>query len=84
MLILFGTKGTRKVIGQTKWPWNCDHCNNQRTWAVVKDRNWFTLFFLPVIPLNTTQSVICPICGRAIRIDRNNRDEIMPMLDMDE
>ena len=84
MLILFGTKIKRKVIGQTKALWTCKHCNNKNVWPVVKDRKWFTLFFIPIIPMSATQLVICPICGSALRVYSDNREEVMPMLEMYE
>lgn len=84
MLILFGSKTKRKVIGQTKTVWTCKHCNNQNVWPVVKERDWFTLFFVPIIPMSSRQLVICPICGSALRIHKDNIDETMPMLDIYE
>ena len=84
MIILFGSRVKRSVIGQTKTAWFCERCNNERIWPVVRDRNWFTLFFIPVIPLNASQHVICPVCGNALRIHKENQEEILPILDIQE
>ena len=84
MLILFGSKTKRKVIGQTRWEWTCKRCNNHNIWPVVKDRDWFTLFFIPVIPMSATQLVICPICGNALRVSNENSAEVLPLLDVYE
>lgn len=48
-------------IGETK-KYECGRCHNVEKWDVYEKRTWFSLFFLPVIPLHTTYFEQCPIC----------------------
>jgi len=84
MFIIWGLKNIRKQIGQTNTTWICKHCKNENYWPVVKDRKWFTLFWIPLIPLNATRNVVCPICGSTLRINKDNEDNLLPLLDIDE
>ena len=51
MIILFGTKRMRTSLGTVMLL--CQRCQRPSAHAVVKLRTWFTLFFIPVIPLNS-------------------------------
>lgn len=41
----------------------CPNCNNEERWELHKCKEWFTLFFLPVLPYKTEFSERCPICS---------------------
>jgi hypothetical protein len=40
----------------------------------VRTRRWFTLFFVPVIPLGTKYFTTCSLCGRATQITKEGAD----------
>ena len=84
MIILWGFKTKRKQIGETNTKWECKKCGHFDYWPVVKDRKWFTLFWIPLIPLNATRNVVCPSCGSMLRINSKNEEEILPLLQIDE
>lgn len=42
---------------------NCSRCNNTKQWEYIHVRTWFTLFFIPIIPYESTYARICPVCG---------------------
>lgn len=44
----------------------CRHCNNTVRMLLTKKTNWFSLFFIPVIPYSTGYGKICPVCSRGI------------------
>lgn len=67
MFIIFGTKSTKKILGVQKRV-RCGRCNNIAPWQVLKITNWFSLFFLPIIPISTKYFEICPICHGANQI----------------
>jgi len=48
LLMLFGTKGRRKVeqLGQ----FICPKCGVEKDYEVISLREWFTLFFIPILP----------------------------------
>lgn len=71
MIILFFVFGwgkvTKKVVGPM-FEKTCGYCNCTQTWQLCKNRTWFTLFFIPVIPYNTKYSISCPNCGSFIEL----------------
>ena len=48
LLILFGTKDKRKVV--TGGQFVCPKCGVERGYEVISIREWFTLFFIPILP----------------------------------
>ena len=46
----------------------CNYCNSTHMWQLCKNRTWFTLFFIPIIPYNTHYSISCPNCNSYIEI----------------
>ncbi len=48
LLILFGTKDRRRVEAQGQFL--CPKCEAKRDYEVISLREWFTLFFIPILP----------------------------------
>ena len=48
LLILFGTKGRRKVV--TDGQFICPKCGVKKDYEVISLREWFTVFFIPILP----------------------------------
>lgn len=68
MFFIFGWgKLTKKIVGPM-FERTCNYCNNTSIWQLSKDRTWFTLFFIPVIPYKTRYSISCPHCGSYLQI----------------
>lgn len=68
MFILFGWgKVTKKVVGQM-FDKTCGYCNQTHSWQLCKNRTWFTLFLIPVIPYKTKYAIACPNCGSYIQL----------------
>jgi hypothetical protein len=42
---------------------SCPRCHNEVVLAYVIVTRWFSLFFIPVIPISRKRMLICPICG---------------------
>jgi hypothetical protein len=60
--ILFGWgHTTRKDYGSTI-PIKCTNCNNEVYYQYIKIKNWFTLFFIPIFPIEVNHYLLCPIC----------------------
>ncbi len=60
-LVLFGARGMESEIGSGQF--YCPKCQKERPYRNISVRRWFTLFLLPVIPLNELGSYIaCPFC----------------------
>ena len=70
MFILFGWgKVTKSVVGQM-FEKTCGYCNQTQSWQLCKNRTWFTLFFIPVIPYKTAYAIACPNCGSYIQLSK--------------
>ncbi|HEX2745103.1 MAG TPA: zinc-ribbon domain-containing protein [Streptosporangiaceae bacterium] len=61
MLIIFGLRVFYRTIAQGTF--HCRRCGGDREYRHRSGRRWFTLFFLPVIPLNSVgEHVQCTTC----------------------
>ena len=61
MLIIFGLRVFYRTIAQGIF--HCRRCGGDREYRHREGRRWFTLFFIPVIPLNSaSEHVQCATC----------------------
>jgi hypothetical protein len=61
LLIIFGMRVFYRTIGQGTF--HCRKCGGDRQYRHRAGRRWFTLFFIPVIPLNKVgEHVQCTTC----------------------
>ena len=61
MLIIFGMRVFYRTIAQGTF--HCRRCGGDREYRHRSGRRWFTLFFIPVIPLNSVgDHVQCTTC----------------------
>jgi len=61
VLIIFGLRVFYRTIAQGTF--HCRRCGGDRQYRHRAGRRWFTLFFLPVIPLNSVgEHVQCTTC----------------------
>lgn len=62
MLILFGLRSRTSTVGSGMF--GCPNERGTRPYVHERARRWFTLFFIPVIPLGTQgEWVRCEGCG---------------------
>jgi hypothetical protein len=62
MLIIFGTRPRFTTLSTGQF--FCPHCQTRRAYELRAGRNWFTLYFIPLIPLNSIGEVVtCSTCG---------------------
>ena len=69
MFILFGSKQTKKELALGR-ELLCPRCNNVRRWPVMQYTTWFSVFFIPVIPLKNQYFEMCPICKAGKKLTR--------------
>ena len=71
LLILFGTKDRRKVVADGRFV--CPKCGAKRGYEVISIKEWFTLFFVPILPTANNEEreefVECKICKKAYDAD---------------
>jgi zinc-ribbon family len=61
VLIIFGLRVFYRTIAQGTF--HCRRCGGDRQYRLRAGRRWFTLFFLPIIPLNSVgEHVQCTTC----------------------
>ena len=71
LLILFGTKDRRKVEGSGQFV--CPKCGVERDYEAISIKEWFTLFFVPILPTANNEErdyfVECATCRSTYDID---------------
>ena len=71
MFIVWGTRSKDKDLGQSQVAYECEHCNNVSHYRIFRRRNWFTIFWIPIIPLSTKYFIACPICNFGQQIKKS-------------
>jgi len=73
MFILFGW-GHHKINqhGELRLLSKCFRCNNEVRRILLVDKEYFTLFFIPIFPYSTNYFLVCPICGDAENLSRQD------------
>lgn len=78
MFIIFGTRRkVKKSHGRTIY--HCNHCNNNAYWDIVEVVEWFTLFFIPIFPVQRDYYLMCPICSHGAKISSQEYKRLMTM-----
>jgi len=61
MLLIWGWRSLLKVLGVGEF--HCPRCGADRSYKLVRPRRWFTMFFIPVIPLKWGETFVqCSAC----------------------
>ncbi len=66
-LIVFGSRPRTKVLRQVQY--TCPMCQQYSYHVVVRSQNWFTLYWIPVIPLKKRNVSRCNFCGYQQQVD---------------
>jgi hypothetical protein len=74
-MIIFGWKPTVKELAALFT--RCRSCGMQGWQRIYRTMTWFTLFFLPVLPLMVSRAVICGTCGTRTRLTRAESDALV-------
>jgi hypothetical protein len=76
-MIIFGFR-TRVAILATL-TYICETCGVTAAHRVVARRRWFTLFFVPLFPINANQYTdTCIHCGRVLRLTKEQAGTVRP------
>ncbi|TWU42079.1 zinc-ribbon domain-containing protein [Novipirellula artificiosorum] len=61
-MIIWGSRGLTSTVEATQF--HCPQCSTMRSGSLKQVRNFFTLYFIPLIPLNVAgRFVECSSCG---------------------
>src|SRR5450759_3053675 len=70
--IIFGSCAKNKVLGQLYG--RCPGCGREGYQTGVRSQRWFTLYFLPVIPMSKSTTLRCNLCGYQWQVDNKQAD----------
>src|SRR4051794_37545108 len=73
-MIIFGTRSTLAVLAMVLL--QCQRCGMPANQRVQRLRLWFTLFFIPVIPLRSTYFMTCAYCGSDSKMRKEDADRL--------
>ena len=72
-MIIWGSRGVTSTVDSTQF--HCPQCNMSRSCGLKEVRNYFTLYFIPIIPLNVAgRYVECSSCGGTFAEEALNYD----------
>ena len=75
-MIVMGYRTRGKVLGQVSYP--CAKCQQTTYHTLVRNRRFFTVFWIPIIPIAKSTISRCNICGLQTRFDNAKADELFP------
>jgi hypothetical protein len=75
MLIIFGLR--RRGYRMANVFAMCGICHSPAAQAVVRIKTFFTLFFVPIIPVGTKYRSTCTLCGGTIELSKDQADQAM-------
>jgi hypothetical protein len=55
----------------------CGICHTPAAQAVVRIKTFFTLFFIPLVPVGTKYRSTCTMCGGTIELSKDQADQAM-------
>ncbi|HLZ25107.1 MAG TPA: hypothetical protein VKQ30_23540 [Ktedonobacterales bacterium] len=74
-MIIYGYRRRNKVMGQV--PYVCPQCQRNGYHSVVRTSRFFTLFWIPIIPLGSSTTARCNLCGFQEKVDNKRADAIL-------
>jgi hypothetical protein len=75
MLIVFGFKTFVSRLATLLM--RCPLCGADAAHHIVRIRQFFTLFFIPVIPIRTKYRLGCTYCGKARLISKQDAEQLV-------
>ena len=59
---------TSDDLGETGQEQQCVWCSTHVFYHLFLMRTWFTYYFIRLIPYHSEYQIVCPACGRGVRI----------------
>jgi hypothetical protein len=75
MLIIFGVRSIEKTLATLTLV--CGRCQNAAAHRLVQRSRWFTLFFIPLVPLGSTRYTVCAFCGVAHKLSKADSHQLL-------
>jgi hypothetical protein len=74
-MLIFGIRRKSYITGHITQ--TCSHCGATCAQTQMESKRFFTLFFIPIIPLGSTRSLTCTSCGQ--RTTDNSTTVLTPL-----
>lgn len=72
-MIVYGTRGLKSRVSTGQF--YCPQCAETRSYTWYKVRKWFTLYFIPLIPLDVAGEYLeCPTCSGTFGTEAQHHD----------
>jgi hypothetical protein len=68
MFLIFGIKRLNRRLATMLAI--CGQCTTPAAQVIVKRSTWFSLFFIPIIPLGSKYTSTCTLCGVSVKLDK--------------
>jgi len=75
LLFIFGVR--RKAYRLATIFALCTLCQTPAAQVITRVRMFFTLFFIPLVPLGSKYRSTCTLCGRSVKIDKEAADRLV-------
>ncbi|MCD8325694.1 MAG: zinc ribbon domain-containing protein [Lachnospiraceae bacterium] len=63
MFIIIGTQLKKEDMGCLSEPAICPRCRRLVHYQTIREQRWFTVFWAPLFPVQSSQYLQCPSCG---------------------
>ncbi len=70
--LIFGSRSRNMALGQKMY--TCSRCRRPSYHTIVRLRRWFTLYFIPIIPMSQSTVSVCNLCGYRELISNEQAD----------
>ncbi|MCD7862803.1 MAG: zinc ribbon domain-containing protein [Lachnospiraceae bacterium] len=79
MFVIIGTQVKKEELGCIPEPRICPRCRRLVHYQVIREQRWFTVFWVPLFPVQSKQYIQCPSCGLALQMDEPQIDDPQKM-----
>lgn len=76
-VVYYGTYHFTKLVGYFGDDVPCNRCGKQYKPAVIKDRKWGYIDYIPLLPLGSKYVRTCPICAESVVLPKKAAKNII-------
>lgn len=80
-MIIWGWRRSSKDLGECVGA-TCQTCENRVVLHLLLLKTFFTLFFIPLIPLRFKRTLVCPVCRTSFPVAHRHLEATKDMFDM--
>jgi DNA-directed RNA polymerase subunit RPC12/RpoP len=73
-MIIWGIRWFATTLGQLLY--SCSNCGKKTVHTAAVQKGWFTLFFIPLIPIGKKYVIVCNLCGLRLKAVDNLKAQL--------